>query len=219
MNLFLEKLSEYNETEVVEFALPKGCPKFCTGCFSCFLNGEQTCPHAEYTEPIVKALADSDLIILTSPVYGFDVTGQMKALLDHLCFMWLSHRPNPRLFQSVGLVITTTAGAGLSHTAKTMKNSLQFWGVKKAFTYKKAVAALKWEDIPEPKKAQIKKEIAALAAKVSKAAAGVSKLPTPLKTRFMFYLMKKMLKTGKWDNPCDRKHWESLGWLDGKKPF
>lgn len=27
--------------------------------------------------------------------YGFDASGRMKAPLDHLCFIWMSHRPNP----------------------------------------------------------------------------------------------------------------------------
>jgi len=55
----------------------------------------------------------------------------MKALPDHLCFMWMSHRPHPAMFSKVGLTISTTAGAGLSHTAKTLRNSLTFWDVRR----------------------------------------------------------------------------------------
>jgi multimeric flavodoxin WrbA len=131
MDLIMEELSKYEEIEKTEFTLPKDLPEFCRGCFSCFLNGEDTCPHASFVAPIVKAVLDADLIVLTSPVYGMDVTGQMKAFIDHLCFMWVSHRPNPRMFTKIGLTVTTTAGAGLKHTSKTMKNSLDFWCVRK----------------------------------------------------------------------------------------
>ena len=44
-------------------------------------SGEQTCTHAIFIHPIIKALELSDLIILTSPVYGMDVSGQLKTLL------------------------------------------------------------------------------------------------------------------------------------------
>ncbi len=55
------------------------------------------------------------------------------------------------MFQTVGVIVTTTAGAGLGHTAKTIQNSLKFWGVKKIFSYRKAVNALKWSEVPEEK--------------------------------------------------------------------
>jgi len=107
MDLIRQELAKYDETEVTEFFLPKDMPHFCNGCYSCFYNGEDTCPHASYIKPIAEAITESDLIVLTSPVYGFDVSGQMKALIDHLCFMWMSHRPNPKMFNKVGLTVTS----------------------------------------------------------------------------------------------------------------
>jgi len=218
VQLFIEKVSQLSKHEVTEFFLPKDMPNFCIGCFSCFLNGEHTCPHAVSVTPIIKAIEECDLIILSSPVYGFDVTGQMKALLDHLCFMWLSHRPNPKMFNKVGLIVCTTAGAGLYHTSKTLKNSLKFWGVKRIYTYKKAVAALKWNDVSKKNKDDIDKAINIMALKVISTVNGINKLSTPFFTKFMFNLMKVMMKKNNW-NQTDRKHWESLGWLKGNKPF
>lgn len=132
MDAIRDELAKFDDTEVKEYFLPKDLPHFCTGCFSCLSNGEDTCPHAAYTKPITEAMIESDLIILTSPVYGFDVSGQMKTFIDHLCFMWMSHRPNPQMFNKIGLTVSTTAGAGLGHTTKTMRNSLIYWGVKKS---------------------------------------------------------------------------------------
>ncbi|NMC57105.1 MAG: flavodoxin family protein [Eubacteriaceae bacterium] len=214
----MQQLNKYDETEVTEFFLPKDMPNFCIGCYSCFYNGEHTCPHNEYIKPIVNAILESDLIVLTSPVYAFDVSGQMKTFLDHLCYMWLSHRPNPKMFDKIALTISTTAGAGLGHTQKTMKSSLKYWGVKKIFSYATPVSAMKWSDVSEKKKEKIDKDTKALAAKIAKSVKNAQKLHNPLFRSFFFNLMKGMQKKNDW-NKTDRNHWESLGWLNGNKPF
>lgn len=218
VDLLTQELSRLGEIEVMEFTMPRDMPHFCNGCFSCFSNGESTCPHADHISPIVTALEEADLIVLTSPVYGMDVTGQLKAMLDHLCFMWLSHRPNPKMFNRVGLTLSTTAGAGLSHTTKTMQNSLKFWGVKKQFSLKEAVAAMKWEEVPLKKQAMIKRDIEIMAKKVTKTVNNIHQAPSPIFRSFMFMVMKQMMKKNKW-NPTDKNYWESQGWLSGNKPF
>lgn len=217
-DLLLEKISQLEETQVREFYLPKDMSNFCTGCFSCFLKGENSCPHADQIQPIVAALEEADLVILTSSVYALDVTGSLKALLDHLCFMWLSHRPNPKMFNTVGISFATTAGAGLTHTTKTMQNSLKFWGVKKRFASKQAVAAMKWSDITDKKRARIEKDMAQLAQKATKAVANIEHSSAPLFRKIVFKAMRKMMKKNDW-NPTDRNHWEANGWLSGTKPF
>lgn len=216
--LFLENIGQWQETEIREFYLPEAMSHFCCSCFSCFLNGEDTCPHADQIQPIVAALEEADLVILTSPVYGLDVSGQLKTLLDHLCFMWISHRPNPKMFNAVGISFTTTAGAGLSYTTKTMQNSLKFWGVKKRFASKQRVAALKWSDISEKKRSQIEKDMEQLAKKATAAVANIEHSSSPLFRKIIFVMMKNMMKKNEW-NPADRNHWEAHGWLSGTKPF
>jgi multimeric flavodoxin WrbA len=213
-----QELSKYGETETTEFFLPKDMPHFCNGCFSCFYNGEGTCPHAAAVSPIAGAILEADLVILASSVYALDVTGQLKALLDHLCYMWISHRPNPKMFNKVGLTIATTGGAGLGHTTKTMKNSLTFWGAKKVFSVKNRVAATKWSEVPGKTQAKIEKEAAALAKKIERAVRNVKRLPNPPFRSIMFRLMSGAQKKNDW-NPTDRKHWEAQGWLTGTKPW
>ncbi len=215
---FMQELARYGSLEVSEFSLPKDMPHFCTGCFSCIYNGEQTCPHAVQVSPIVEALLQADVIVMTSPVYGMDVSGQLKALLDHLCFMWMSHRPNPGMFQKVGVTFVTTAGVGAGHTTKTMRNSLKFWGVKRLFSFKYAVAASKWSEVSDKKLTAIKKETAVMAKRVAKAVERRNKLSSPLFTKFFFTMMTGMMKKNTW-NSTDRNHWQTQGWLSGSKPF
>ncbi len=217
-NLFLQELAKYDTVDVSSFTLPKEMPHFCNGCFSCFYNGEQTCPHAASMAPILEAVLGADLLILTSPIYAMDVSGQMKALLDHLCFMWISHRPNPLMFNKIGLTITTTAGAGLGHATKTLRNSLRFWGVKRVFSFRQAVSAMKWSDVTEKKQAQINRQVAGMARKIAQSFARREQLPSPIFRRIFFFMMSGMMRKNTW-NPRDRQHWESHGWLNGVKPF
>jgi multimeric flavodoxin WrbA len=214
-DLLKQELSKKSELEVTEFTLPRDMPHFCNGCFSCFMNGEHTCPHAASVQPIAKALLDADVIILASSVYAMDATGQMKAMLDHLCYMWMSHRPDPRMFNKIGVTVVTTAGAGLKHTTKTLNSSLKFWGVKRTYAFRGAVSAMRFSDVPEKKLARARKDIEKLASKIAKAAEHPEKLSAPLFRSFFMKIMTGMMKKNTW-NLRDRKHWEDNGWLGGK---
>lgn len=218
MDLFRRELSKYEEVQVTDIILPRDMPAMCVGCFSCICKGEHTCPHYSQTKPIIDALTQADLIIMTSPVYACDVSGGLKALLDHLCFMWMSHRPNSAMFHKVALTITTSAGAGLSHTTKTMKNSLTFWGLRKVYTFKKGVAAMKWEEVSEKNKAGIQKRVTKMSKKIYHSLHKIDKVPYPLFQRFLFHIMKSMQKGNTW-NLTDKNHWDSQGWLSGVKPY
>lgn len=218
MDAIRQELSKIEQTDVTEFFLPKDMPHFCNGCYSCFYNGETTCPHNASVKPIADAITEADLVILTSPVYGFDVSGQMKALIDHLCYMWMSHRPNPKMFNKIGLTLTTTAGAGVGHTTKTLKSSLTYWGVKKTFSYKVPVSAMKWSEVSGKKQAKISKDAQILAKRIYSSVKNARKLPNPLFRSFFFSLMAGMQKKNNW-NKTDRSHWEVQGWLAGIKPF
>jgi multimeric flavodoxin WrbA len=208
----------HGSNEVTEFFLPRDMPHFCIGCFTCITKNAALCPHVSSVAPIAAAILDADLIVLTSPVYAMDISGQMKALLDHLCYLWMSHRPEARMFGKLGLVVSTTAGAGLGHAGKTMKNSLKYWGVKKIYTLKTPVSAMKWEEVKSKKQDQVKAQGAKLARQIEKAARDVKRLPNPIFRSFFFKLMTGMMKKNDW-NLTDRTHWESNGWLSGAKPF
>ncbi|MFD3158008.1 flavodoxin family protein [Haloimpatiens sp. FM7330] len=212
--LFLEKLKP-ETSEVTEFFLPKDMPNFCCGCGSCFINGEKTCPHYSKINPIKEAIEKADLIIFSSPVYVFHVTGQMKAFLDHFGFQWMVHRPNKAMFSKMALVISTAAGAGMKSTNKDIVDSLNFWGVGKTFTYGKAVASLDWKGVSEKKKEKIENDVAKLSSKILHKRNNVK---PSLKVKSLFYfarfLHKKITML-----PNDREYWEKQGWLKHKRPW
>jgi len=212
MDLLLGALARFGEVERTEFFLPKDMPHFCNGCFSCIYNGEHTCPHAEAVQPIVRAMLSADVVVLTSPVYAMDVSGQMKALLDHLCYMWMSHRPNPAMFDQIGVTISTTAGAGLKQNVATLRNSLRFWGVKRLYSFRSSVSAKSWKEVSPKRQARIRRDTEALAGRIAGAALRAEKLSPPLFRRFFLWIMRGMMSKNTW-NPTDRRHWEAQGWI------
>ena len=109
-------LAEKLGGEVTEFFLPRDFGEFCVGCNSCFMKAKEKCPHYEKLIPINKAIKEADVIILTSPVYVYHVTGPMKAWLDHYGHQWMVHRPDERMFTKQAVCISTAAGKGTKST-------------------------------------------------------------------------------------------------------
>ena len=113
-------LAEKLGGEVTEFFLPRDFGEFCVGCNSCFMKAKEKCPHYEKLIPINKAIKEADVIILTSPVYVYHVTGPMKAWLDHYGHQWMVHRPDERMFTKQAVCISTAAGKGTKSTNQDM---------------------------------------------------------------------------------------------------
>lgn len=126
--LFLQNLPE--EREVVEF-YPEDFPPFCLGCKSCFLQGEDKCPHTAQTAPIWKAILDADLLVFAYPVYALRVPASLKSLLDHLCVYWMVHRPDPEFFRKTAVIITNSVGAPNGSAQKDVKTALNWMGLSR----------------------------------------------------------------------------------------
>lgn len=211
--LFLEEL----QGEVTEFWLPRDFSEPCAGCFSCFMSGEATCPHAAGVQPIMAALDEADLIILQSPVYVMGMSGQMKCLMDHTGYRFVVHRPNPAMYQKTGLVIATAGGAGARTTTKAMKACLDGICVSKTYRYGKAIMAMgKWDQVAAKKREKIEKQVRCLANKIKKRI--FSKKSVPMGNRLLFSLMRMIQKKNDY-LPKDREYWEAQGWLGKGRPW
>ena len=211
---FLHYLST-NKPAIKEFFLPRDAPHSCMGCCNCFTMGEEHCPHASFIQPIANAFEEADLIILESPCYVMGMSGQLKSFLDHLGYRWMPHRPHPRMFQKVGLVISTAAGAGTKKVTKALSRNLFFWGVPKILRYGINVSATSWKTVSEKKKSKIEKEVIKKAGKIRKL---MGRVNPGIKTKFMFQMMRLSQKKNDW-NPTDKEHWAKNGWLGKKRPW
>lgn len=199
---------------ISEVFLPRDFGEFCCGCTSCFTKGETACPHYEKLHRITEMIDASDVIILTSPVYVYHCTGQMKAFLDHYGWRWMAHRPEEKMFRKQAVVVATAAGAGVKSTLKDMADSCFFWGIPQTYKLGKAVAATDWDGVKPEKKEKIKSKAEAIAKKILKRQ---GKVPVPLKTKFFFKIMSMIQRSG-W-NKTDADYWKEKGWLGKKRPW
>ncbi len=213
-----EKLNEHGAIEYTDIFLPAELSESCRGCFNCFFKGEETCPDSEQVQKIVAKMLAADGIILSSPVYALDVSSSMKNLLDHLCYMWMPHRPNAEFFSKTGFVLSTAAGSGTRRTNKTLKLSLDYLGFKRIYSYGVNIAATDWSGVSIKKKEKIEADLTKQAAKFYKATLNREKLWYRPKTRLIFLAMRRLIKTYENAN-LDKAYWEEQGWFSGDSPF
>ena len=200
--------------DISEVFLPRDFDEFCCGCTSCFVKGEEHCPHYAKLKPITELIDRSEVIIMTSPVYVYHATGQMKALLDHFGWRWMSHRPDERMFRKQAVVVATAAGAGVKSTMKDMADSCFYWGIPKTYKLGKAIRAVNWEGVSPKMKARIDSKAGSIAKKILKRQGEV---PVSIGTRAFFKLMSLMQRNG-W-NKSDADYWKEKGWTGRKRPW
>ncbi len=214
----LDKLDPSIAKTIAEFFLPKDMPHFCVGCYACIYKGEEKCPHALSVDPIRQAMNTADLIVITSPVYVFDVSGQLKALFDHFGYQWMSHRPKASMFKNLGLSVVTGAGAGMKPTSKTILTNLRWWGIERSFSFTHAVMASSYAEISPKILAKIDQKTTKLAKQLSKAILKKQRQPA-LITQLLFKIMGLSKKGHPEWNELDHAYWKDQGFLDGKKPW
>jgi len=209
-----KKVADKLGGELTEFFLPKDFGEFCVGCSTCFMKTETKCPHYEKLKNITEAMDLADVIILTSPVYVYHVTGSMKAFLDHYGYRWMVHRPEEKMFSKQAVCISTAAGAGMKSTNKDMKDSLFFWGIPKIYKYGVAVRAISYDEISEKTLNNIEKNTTSLAKKIQKRN---GKVRIGIKTRTFFFMMHLVQKKG-W-NAADKEYWDKKEWNQKNRPW
>lgn len=217
--IFLEEFRE--KAEITEYYLPKDCPAFCTGCISCFLRGEDTCKDAAYVQKLAASLREAELIVMTSPAYVFHATGAMKALLDHLGYLWMPHRPAPEMFGKRAVIITQCLGGGAKSTADDIKHSLSWWGISEIKVFAgKLMENIFWDELTEKKRSGLARKIRRLSEKM----AGIDYAkPAHVRvvTRSLFLvcrmMQKKLYKEG--NANYDAAYWEKQGWLEQGRPW
>jgi multimeric flavodoxin WrbA len=67
--------------------------KGCMSCMACKIKGKASnvCKFKDALTPILDEIAQADGLVLGSPIYFGDVTGQMRTFLERLAFPWLSY--------------------------------------------------------------------------------------------------------------------------------
>lgn len=217
-NLFVKHLGEGHE--ITEFFMPKDLPEFCAGCAICATKGVEHCPHDECVAPIRKAIENADLLIFTSPVYVFHITGALKNLFDHLFVYWMPHRPEAVMMNKQAVIITDCLGMGNGSTAKTIKHSMDYWGVARRYHLGFALmGSILWNEVSKKRKEKFEHACEKLAKKVVKKNKNV-RPRFKIKMLFrVFTISQKIIGKKFSTDSLDYKHWKENGWIDGKKPW
>ena len=67
--------------------------KGCMSCMACKIKGKASnvCKFKDALTPVLEEIAEADGLILGSPIYFGQITGQMRTFLERLAFPWLSY--------------------------------------------------------------------------------------------------------------------------------
>jgi len=159
VQLLLDDLTLNININVTEFFLSKNSLYFCREYSSCTQIDFNSYNDINHVEPLLTSLDESDLIILACPVSSCDISTEMNLLLGHLSYRYIQNNTTASMYTKIGLVVSTTAGAGLFHTIRTLKRNLKLLGVGNTFKFAKTLYEMNWEDVSIKTKRRIHKKI------------------------------------------------------------
>ena len=201
--------------EIDEYFLPRDFSAMCTGCYACMERGMEHCPHRAQAGPIFDSMLSSDVIVVGSPTYVLEMTGQLKCFFDHLFAAWLSHSPQETMFTKTAVVVSTAAGAGMGGVTKSLARQLFYLGVPRVHRVAVRAAATSWDEVKVQTKEKTAARLDKIAGKINRGSAKAK--PGP-KLKFMFMMMRQMQRANNWA-PLDKQHWEDMGWLGKARPW
>ena len=104
----------------VEFISLRGKEiRFCVGCLSCQTKG--ACVFKDDVPAIMERVLEADVVCWATPIYYYEMSGQMKTLIDRMNAMY----PKDYRFRDIYLI--TTAAEDEEHTPKRAESGLQGW--------------------------------------------------------------------------------------------
>jgi len=95
----------------------------CRSCLNCF-NGYE-CNLFDDLSQVKKEIENSDIVILATPVYAHNVTGNLKNLIDRICYWTHIMHLKGRL----GICIVTSSSNGEKYVAEYLKKIMEYMGL------------------------------------------------------------------------------------------
>ena len=93
--------------------------KFCIGCLSCQKTGK--CVFNDDVPAIMESVLNADVVCWATPIYYYEMSGQMKTLIDRMNAMY------PKDYHFRDIYLLTTAAEGEAHVPKRAQSGLQGW--------------------------------------------------------------------------------------------
>ena len=117
-----EKFAEgaKNEGNEVEFISLRGKEiKFCVGCLACQKLG--ACVIKDDVPAIMERVLNADVVCWATPIYYYEMSGQMKTLIDRMNAMY------PKDYKFRDIYLLTTAAEDEAETPKRAEAGLTGW--------------------------------------------------------------------------------------------
>jgi multimeric flavodoxin WrbA len=202
---FLDMVRQhYRDVEYEIIMLGEKNLEYCRGCWSCTRTG--SCVIQDDLQEIQNKMKGGDLLIMGSPVYVLQVSGQMKVLFDRT-YIWLH---TLRLIGKPAITAVTTAYTGLRAAERYLRNMTSCMGAI-VFGSLRGRATLPGKF---PQRERSKRRHQGLAQKAADILQGKIKVRPKLRNSWYYWGMKCKAKYGKEDLPYEYKYWNEKGWLD-----
>jgi len=93
--------------------------KFCVGCMSCQKTG--ACVFKDDVPTIMESVLNADVVCWATPIYYYEMSGQMKTLIDRMNAMY------PKDYRFRDIYLLTTAAEDAAFVPERAENGLQGW--------------------------------------------------------------------------------------------
>ena len=210
-----KELKKYDSGIELEYLqLSQSSISECRGCAICFQKSELLCPcKDDEIGSIKEKMKNADAIILSSPVYAYQVTGQMKLFIDRLSYLF--HRPE--FCGKPVLIVVTTDGGGSKQVYKYLKMTVSGWAMDLVGDVQ-IISPMYFEN-REPKSvfkfnkriyAKGQKRIKILAKKLYEKMRQRNRKAPTFYDIFLFNCLRSKIYT----SDADRIYWRNKGWID-----
>jgi len=106
---------------------------YCKACFKCHNEIKGKCFESEKFNELSAVIFESDILVFASPIYFFDISGQMKVFLDH----WnaISEQPLLDKLKNKKAVLvftyydTNIEDSGVMNAIRTFQDAFRFIGI------------------------------------------------------------------------------------------
>jgi multimeric flavodoxin WrbA len=206
------KMEQYNRYDFEYLWLRDAMLLPCRGCYSCIRKGEHTCPNQDDAAGIGQKMAQADGIVFASPVYGMNVSGQMKNFIDR--FSYIFHRP--RFFGKKACLVVTTGALGQKEVIGYLDMVASVWGCNVAG---KAALITPPSGI-SPRRVELNNKIIGQTASGFAAALGETAQVSPgIRKVFIFHAQRAAFSNMEKESPCDYQYWKEKGWLSSNARY
>lgn len=99
--------------------------KGCISCFACKLIGGKSygkCAYIDELTPVLEKVRNADVLILGSPIYFGDVTGEMRSFIERCLFPYLVYDKN------YSSLVESPKSVGLIYTMNITEDTAKDWG-------------------------------------------------------------------------------------------